>query len=42
MGNQRGGASATWERDLKMVFIDIYLKEIELDNRSITSFNNED
>ncbi|KAI0516451.1 hypothetical protein KFK09_009130 [Dendrobium nobile] len=36
-----GGASATWELDVKMIFCDLCIKEIELGNRPTTHFNKE-
>lgn len=34
-------ANATWEIDLKIIFCDICLKEVEHDNRPTTHFNKE-
>ncbi|KAI0493486.1 hypothetical protein KFK09_023604 [Dendrobium nobile] len=40
MGKSKdGGASATCERDVKLIFCDLCLKEIELGNRPTTHFN---
>ncbi|PKU70801.1 hypothetical protein MA16_Dca010781 [Dendrobium catenatum] len=36
-----GGASATWEQDMKMIFYDLCIREIELGNRPTTHFNKE-
>ncbi|KAL0926402.1 hypothetical protein M5K25_002632 [Dendrobium thyrsiflorum] len=36
-----GGPSAIWERDVKIIFCDLCLKEIELGNRPTTHFNKE-
>ncbi|PKU82595.1 hypothetical protein MA16_Dca017528 [Dendrobium catenatum] len=36
-----GGPSATWEKDVKIIFCDLCLREIELGNRPTTHFNKE-
>ncbi|XP_028549591.1 L10-interacting MYB domain-containing protein-like [Dendrobium catenatum] len=37
-----GGPSATWEKDVKIIFCDLCLREIELGNRPTTHFNKEE
>ncbi|KAL0907831.1 hypothetical protein M5K25_022273 [Dendrobium thyrsiflorum] len=42
MGKPKDGSpSATWEKDVKIIFCDLCLREIELGNRPTTHFNKE-
>lgn len=36
-----GSLSATWERDVKIIFCDLCLREVELGDMPITHFNKE-